>query len=66
MSSFKKKAARIYKNNVESPKKSGDCKKNLQKILVILQLSAIISEKVKRYQDLNKDIQYRSNKNNKM
>ena len=34
------------------------CKKSL----VLLQLSAIIPEKVQRYQDLDKDVQHRLNK----
>ena len=62
ISSLKKQALIMYKNHVESLIEAGDWKKNLQKILVILQLSAIISKKVQRYQDLNNNLQHRSNK----
>ena len=36
-------------------------KKTCKKSLVILHLSATLSKKVKRYQDLNKDLHHRSN-----
>ena len=57
-----RKTVRMYKNHVESLREAGDYRKNLKERLVILQLSAILSEKVQCYQDLNKGIQHRSNK----
>ena len=62
MSYLQKQSARIYNNHVESLKEAGDCKKTCRKILIILHVSSILSKKMQYYQDLNKDIQHRSNK----
>ena len=58
MSSLQKnlrECIRIMLNLLEKPVVS---RKSYRKILVILQLSTIISEKLRHYQDLNKDIQH--------
>ena len=52
----------MYKNRVESIIETGDCKKNLQENISILQLSMILSKNVQHYQYLNKGVQHRSNK----
>ena len=53
------KPAIFYKNHIEYLRKSGEtCRKNL----VILHLSAVISEKVQRYHDFNNNLQHRSNR----
>ena len=57
-----KKTVRLYKNHVDSIRKAIDCKKTCKKNLVILELSVIISKKVKHYQDLNNDLQHISNR----
>ena len=48
----------MYKNHVESLRKSGDCKKNMQENLGNITVQREYFEKVQRDQDLNKDFQH--------
>ena len=62
LSFLQKQAARMYKNHVESLRETGNNNKNLQEKLSNITDGRDYFEKLQHYQDLNKDLQHRSNK----
>ena len=52
----------MYKNHVESLRETGNNNKNLQEKLSNITDGRDYFEKLQHYQDLNKDLQHRSNK----
>ena len=58
MSSLQNQDVRMYNNHVESLREASYCKKTCRKILLILQLSTILSKILQCDQDLNKYLQH--------